>query len=1250
MVTKNVEERRLLTILFADLSGFTALSSKLDPEDVREVASTCFEFLNKPIVKQGGTIHKYEGDLVIALFGFPVAHEDDPERAIRASLDMMNLMPEVNNVLLTKLKKKTDIGLHMGINIGTVVVGEIGSKEKKEHTIMGDAVNLASRLKDVAKRGEIIVSEPIFRTSRYLFDYKALKPVSVKGIDEPLKIFRPMRLKENPEPKRGVQGLYSPMVGRDEELKLLNNTVERLSKGKGGVFFILGGAGLGKSRLLAELKKLITNNRPSITILEGRCLSYGDTLIYWPFLQILENFFEITEDDSRKIFQEKLIKKTKEIFPDNWGELIPYLGYLFSIRFADEFDEKVKYLDAKGLKIQIMASVRKLLDALSRIQPLLLIVDDYHWIDSESLELLEFIFSSSFAGDRGEYAAADDADTLPILFLGLSRIEKDTLCFKTKGRLKKFLGDDFQEIVLKPLEENTSNKLIYNLLDVPGFPEGFKDKILQKAEGNPFYLEEIIRSLIDSGILYFSSGVWHLVTSGKFDFSTLKIPDTIQAVIATRLDKLEQDVRDVLQMAAVIGRNFYGPILERLCQLDSLMLTVHLATLEDYEYISEHKKKPELEYIFRHPLFQEVTYNSLLKSKRRELHRKVGEHIENIYKDRLDELTDLLAHQYANSDNLEKAVEWLVKAGKKTQDRYANDEAIKYFQQLISIINEERLEGKENDLCLAYEALGDIYSLKGEYDPALKSYEEMCNNAWANNIIKARSKRKIAYINYQLHSQYDKALQSLEKAENLIAGSSVEEMVEKVEIYILRGTIYRIKGDMERAAKQGEMALNIADELMHLKQIDEKIVTKLRAVAMNKFGYVYHDQGNYNRSIEMYQKAYEMAEAIGDKREIAVSCNNLGIVYKDKNEYDKAIELFQRCLKITKKIGDWGLEGAVYINLGTVYTDTGEDEKAVELYQRYLDISEAIGDIHGIGLAVNNLGIVYKDRGEFDKATDFYKRFLKISEEIGSKPGIATASSNLGNVYCDIGEYEKALELHETHLRISKETGDKIGIAAANANLGVLYQELGEYEKALESLNKSLKICEEAGEKQGKGFVLTSLGIVYLKIKEFEKAGENLAKAETILEEIGDKTALIEVYINLAQLKQSKVKAANQSSPDKEALTYIGKALKLAEELKLKPGIASGHFTYGKLYAAVGDFKKAENYLQKAIMLFNELRQRGMLADTYLDYAQMLKQAAAKGVHLKDMATEYYTKARNIYEELKLPHKIKECDVKQQDK
>ncbi|MEO0130053.1 MAG: adenylate/guanylate cyclase domain-containing protein, partial [candidate division WOR-3 bacterium] len=690
------QERRLITIIFADLSGFTRLSSELDPEDVQEVANTTFEILNKPIIEQGGLIHKYEGDLVIALFGLPTAHEDDPERAIKAGFKMMELIPEVNDKLSKKLKKKTDLGLHIGINSGIVVAGEVGSEEKKEWTVMGDAVNLASRLKDIAKRSEIIVSEPVFRASRYLFDYEILTPVPIKGIEKPVKIFKPLRIKEKPEPKRGIQGLYSPLVGRDKELQTLKKKIDELQKGKGGAVFILGDAGLGKTRLYEEMKK--QPRTFPVYFFESRCSLYDQELSYSIILQILKEIFCITEDRKATI-EHKIINKIKEVFPDGFNDVVPYLLLLFSIDLTDEFKKKIEYLDPQSLKRQIFLAIRRLLCKIAENQPIILVVEDYHWIDPSSLELFEFIFGDWESEPR-------------LLLIGISRIEKEKECWLTKERLKNKIGDRFLEIVLNPLDYESSAKLTHNILNILNIPEEFKDKILKKAEGNPFYLEEIIRALIDTGCLKLDAGVWRLSS----DVNDIEIPDTVQAVIISRIDRLEPELKQILQIASVIGRIFYRQVLQPVSKIDDLLLTLHLATLEELEYIKESKTEDEISYIFRHPLLQEVIYNNILRKKRKELHNSVAECIEKLFAERINDFCDLLSQQFYLAENWDKALTYSIKSAEKAKRLYLNKQAIELYERA-----EECAEMINNTVKKIYciKEKSEILNLIGETKSAL---------------------------------------------------------------------------------------------------------------------------------------------------------------------------------------------------------------------------------------------------------------------------------------------------------------------------------------------------------------------------------------------------------------------------------------------------------------------------------------------------------------------------------------------------
>lgn len=1203
------EERRLLTILFADLSGFTSLSSGLDPEDVREIANICIEYMNTQISKHGGSIHKYEGDSVIALFGLPAAHEDDQERAVKASLDIMKNVSDLNKTLSLKLKTKTKIGLHIGIHSGTVVAGELGSHEKIEYTVMGDVVNLASRIKDAAKRGEILVSEQVFRASRYLFDYEILPATKLKGIEKEVRVFKPLKKKDKPGSKRGISGIYSPLVGRKKELNRLKYRAKNLHKGNGGAVFVLGGAGLGKTRLYEEFKKTLVKqpevNQPQIIILESRCLSYGETLPYWPFTRILGSVFNIDDNDSTKQVKEKLLKISQNIFPDDWQNFIPYIGDVFSISFGKDFDEKIKHLDAEGLKVQVFVNIRKLLNALSIKQHLLLVIEDYHWIDAASLELLQFIF--------------DCPKPPSVLLLCLSRIVKEKECYKTMLWLKNRLKSDFEEIILPPLDKETSNQLIYNLLKIPSIPDNFKENILAKSEGNPFYLEEILRSLIDSDLLLFSKGTWHL----KFQKSdaaglepTLKtnqeillsipIPDTVQAVISSRLDKLEPDVKNILQMASVIGRSFNARILESLSGIDSLMLSLHLATLEEYEYISEYKKEPELKYIFKHPLLHEVTYASLLKRKRAQLHLKTAQLIEKIYKNRLNELTDILAHQYLNSNDHKNAVKWLRRAGERAMKSYANEEAINYFLQALSKLTEDPKNAEVVSELAIHEAcriLGNLYKLKGDNKEALKSYEKMYIST-DDKLVQSWAKLKSATV-YELQGKYDEALKVINFAEEICARPelvNVDTFLKKSQIHIARSWVFRLKGETEKAIQEIQKGLKILDTLksekMKLTKDDDIKIKEIRANGLNISGIILWFKGEYNEAIDFYKKYLTISQELGNKAGIGRATNNLGVIYQFQGDHDKAIKHFQEFLKI----------------------------------------SEEIGDKQGIGGAYGNLGAAYHRIQKYDTAMELHQKHLKISEEVGYKRGVVLASSNLGVIFHYKGEYEQALQIFQKSLKIAKNIGDKQEIGRINGQIGMIYSDIGQYDKGIEHLQCYLENAKAIGDKQGIGRASANLGLTFLMMEKLDKAEEYLANAETQLKMIDNKQILIYVWIYQANLQIKRIKDKESQAGIRKALVLADKAFKLAEMIGSKVDKANCHFLYAKIYSAVQDFSKAEDNFSKAIEICTGVKKK-LLADLCLEYARMLRSSGNEA-----LCKIYLGKAIKVFKEIKLEHKIKECE------
>ncbi len=1146
LMVQKLEERRLLTIVFSEFTGFAALASELEPEEVSDVANTCLEYLNKPIIGEGGTVHKHEGSLVISLFGISSIHEDDPEHAVKAALDMIQLLPGLNEALSAKLRKRTDIGLQIGINSGIVFVGEVGTKEKTEYTVMGDVVNLASRLKDTAKKGEIIVSESIFRSSRYLVDYEPLPSIKLKGIKEDVRIFKALQIKKNPDPKRGIKGLQAPMLGRDKELGILQDAVSRLNDGMGGVFFIQGDAGLGKSRLVAELKKSIIEGAIPVTILEGRCSPNVDARLYMPFIEIINYLFQINKDDDNKTIGEKFVKECQRLLPMNWKDIVPYIGHVLAIHLPDELEEKVKHLDAKTLKTQIQLAFRKLLVIHAQLQPLLIIIEDYQWIDNESRGLLEFIFNP--------------AEELPMLLMALTRIEKEHECFRTIEKFKKQFGDYYTEIILQPLDTNVVDQLIQHLLQIIKIGSELRAEILTKAAGNPFYLEEIIRALIDARILTFKDGFWILNPDTPLP-RRIEVPDTVQSVIISRLDHLDGEVKNILEMASVVGRKFYSRILEQICSIDSLMLTLHLATLEDYEYIIELRRQPESEYTFRHPVLHEITYNGLLKSRRRELHRRIGKTIEELYGNNLDEWVELLARQYSQSDSPYLALKWLKVMAEKATELFANDEAINHYKEIVGIIkNGTKKEVDADQLLLdAYEKLGDIYSLKGYNHEAKRYYEELYNNAGKDSVRKAKSKRKIAKT-HQILGENDNAIKLLEEAEEILPTDTPSEICEKAEIRFLRGQTLGFKGDYREAIQLVESALAMVES----DKIDqsEKQVIHLKCTIYGGLGMLHYNLGEYDRTIELLNKSLAISEEFGFKRGSATIANNLGIIYTTKCDYAKSAEQFEK----------------------------------------YLNISEEIGYKQGIGIASNNLALNYMLWSDYDRALSLLQKYLEISEEMSSKRGICSA----------------------------------------NGNIGQLYHYLGDFTKARDYFQKELKIAEQNGFKDLQARSLVNFALFLMDNEEYELAKTYLLKAQVIYKQIGEKSGISSTNAHMARLLA--IEKPDSKEIDPEALSYAEESLQIADKIKNRPTQIRANLALAKVYAAANKFEQAEPYFKKVIASYDEFKFKRLFADVCFDYAIMLKKGHGVGIYSIESVNEYLNKARAIYQELKLNHKIKEVE------
>jgi class 3 adenylate cyclase/tetratricopeptide (TPR) repeat protein len=618
------EERKLVTVLFADVTGSTGLGERLDPEQLRDVMSSYFEAMRQAIEVEGGTVEKFIGDAVMAAFGVPTAHEDDPIRALRAALGMRSRLDELNG----RLSADHGISLRMRVGVNTGEVVAATAPNPGESMVSGDAVNVAARLEQSASPGQIVVSERTARAARG-FAFRELGALRLKGKDRTVAAVELVG-ETAAGPERGVPGLAAPMVGRDNELAVLTTLYERVASEKRPYLVTLyGDAGVGKSRLVVEFLTWAEHSAPPPRILRGRCLPYGDGVTYWPLAEILKGHAGVLDTDPPELALGKIRKIANDLFDPDSGQdperITAALAYTVGIEHPD-----ISYREVapRQVRNETFAAWRSFLSVLSSNAPVVVVVEDIHWADGAMLDLLQDL------ADRMQGPALIVCPARPELI----------------GRRPDWGGGSrsFSSIFLEPLSAADADRLVALLLTVEDLPDTVHRRILERAEGNPFFLEEIVRQLIDAGRIVRSEERWRAVA----DIEDVEIPDTVQAVLASRIDLLEPSDKRALQLAAVVGRVFWPGPVARLLDGESELLDDTLDRLQDRELIlgrvsSSMGGQPE--YIFKHVLTRDVAYESLPRGDRIRAHAEAARWIEETAGDRRLEFVELLAHHYGQA-------------------------------------------------------------------------------------------------------------------------------------------------------------------------------------------------------------------------------------------------------------------------------------------------------------------------------------------------------------------------------------------------------------------------------------------------------------------------------------------------------------------------------------------------------------------------------------------------------------------------
>lgn len=977
------DQRKQVTVLFADISGFTALSDKMDAEDVVDKMNMLWAKLDQVIICHGGEIDKHIGDGVMALFGAQVSHEDDPERAVRAALDMQKEIQAFGAA-----HPEAQLQMRIGLNTGPVLLGEVGSQH--EYTAMGDTVNLASRLEKAAPVGKVLISHDIYRQVRGLFDMYSQPPLTVKGKTEPIQTYlvtqakpRTFRLQT-----RGIEGVETHMIGRNRELTQLQSALRSvIDERKLQVITVSGEAGVGKSRLLYEFDNWAELIPESWRIFKGRANEATHHLPYALLRDLFLFRFEIAESDSLAVTREKLEQGILEFMPEDGDAVMKshFIGHLIGFDFSTSPFLCGILHDTKQIRDRALHYLVQFFAALSREQGLgavVLLLEDIHWADDGSLDALAYLVQNSL-----------DIPLLALSFLRPTFFEErpDWLTIAQPRHL---------HIALQPLSQLESNQLLDEILKkAKKVPALLRELVVSRAEGNPFYVEELIKVLIDEQAIIPGEETWQIVPA---KLSTLRIPSTLTGILQTRLESLTPAERGALQCAAVIGRVFWESAVAYLentpkktdgCLSPDESLGKTFQNLLHRELIFKRHVSAfarTREFIFKHALLRDVAYETVLKRRRHIYHELAATWLVEHGGERVNEYAGLIAEHYERAGELKQAASWYQHAGEQATITYAPEIALGYLQKALSLSKDLK---EEMSIHLK---LAEVLELLGRWEEA----ESHCTSMLTLGVQDEQNidHTSLAYALQSLgqlsslRGDYNAALEWLEKAR--LEWNIVGDKAGLGETLNAIGNIYWRKSEYAPARQHLEESLALSLETR------EK---RVRAMALNSLGNVVYDQGDATSARTLYEESLAIKREMGDKRGIARALNNLANVVSDLEDNASARLLYEECLSQLGEVGDRRGMAMVLSNLGLIMFEQGDLEAAKKLHQESLELKRSIGDKPGIGTSLNNLGIVLLEQRDYDAANQYFVEGLFLEHEIGAQHaliydliGLAAVAMNIG--------------------------------------------------------------------------------------------------------------------------------------------------------------------------------------------------------------------------------------------------------------
>ncbi len=1036
------EERRQCTVLFADLSGYTAVAEQMDPEEVKRLVGSSLRRLGQEVEKYGGSIDKYIGDNVMALFGAPVAHEDDEERAVRAALGMQGAMEELNEQL--EATHGVSFSLRVGVNTGEVLAGAVGDG----YTVIGDAVNVAARLQAAGRPGTVTVGERTVRASRDAVEYTELEPLTLKGKAEPVPAWEAVGLRAGAPGGQRLQS-ESPLVGREDELAQLTSLAGRtIREGRPHLVTVIGGAGVGKSRLTREFEQKLESAEIRAAFREGRCLPYGSGIVYWALAEIVRAECGIVDGDSSELAWEKLSSHVGELLrgvgedSEQADRKAALIGRLLGIEAAPDV-AGTETEDLQRMREASFSAVRSAIEAMARREPLVLALEDIHWADSGMLDLIEYL---------AQWVRA------PLLIVCLTR---DELLERREGW--GTTRRNATSIFLEPLTSEETRELVAALLPSDNGHSDALKVVAERAGGNPLFAEEMVLRLGEEG-------------AG----AAAELPDTVQALLAARLDSLEPFERRLMQQAAVVGRTFWQGVLEPVAHADGRDLEQALVSLQDKDLIvpgggSVLAGEPEL--AFKHVLIRDVAYGMLPKAVRCRKHYEVGGFIEERAGDRIEELVALLAEHYGRaaalgaeagveSDELglmrSKALHFLEAAGDAAATFYSNREALSHYESA----RELNVWDDPETLARIGEKQGDVSLRLGRVDSAVKVWEECLDfHRRQENLERVGDLHRKIGAGLWHKGEREQAIDHYQKGINLLRDGP--PCLELVRLYEEAASLYMHTGDNMLAVYASEKALRLAEQLGE---------TRAASRAHGIFGLVFGRIGDTEKALDNLQRSVELARGSDDAetiRALLALGSHLEICDAD---YEAAGTAYAEGLDLAEQVGDLPAQVELHTQIALLAAYRADWDAVQRSGEAGGSLAEGEGLVGKLCYPYALQGLLAWREGDFDASAQHFRHSLELAEAIGLSEIAFHSLFGLALTQRDAGDQEAALETLDRALDVCERAGLVAQSIQATAGRALVLLLAGREDEAREAAAEASGLAERLHYPVGRASALEASG------------------------------------------------------------------------------------------------------------------------------------------------------------------------------